>query len=42
MENKPFMYYDKWVLIDVYFYKFWMLRTDFNKYNIQDTSCNKN
>ena len=38
------MYYGKWVLIDAYFYTFWMLRTDFDKYNIQDTyiSYNKN
>ena len=29
-------YRDKWVLINAYFYKFWMLHSDFIKYNIID------
>lgn len=29
-------YHDKWVLINAYFYKFWMLHSDFIKYNIID------
>jgi hypothetical protein len=29
----PEVTYDgKWVLIDAYFYKFWMLRKEFDKY----------
>jgi len=27
-------YHDKWVLINAYFYKFWMLHSDFIKYKI--------
>jgi len=28
------VYYEKMVLIDAFFYKFWMLREEFDKYKI--------
>ena len=31
-------YYDKWVLIDTHFYLFWILRDEFNKYNLEKFS----
>ena len=31
--NKEYIYYGKWVLVNAYFYKFWMSYDDFSKYN---------
>jgi len=31
---KEIIYKDDWVLINAYFYKFWILRSEFNKYKI--------
>ena len=33
---KEFTYNGKWVLINAYFYTFWMLREDFNKYKLNN------
>jgi hypothetical protein len=33
---KEIIYKDDWVLINAYFYKFWILRSEFNKYNINE------
>ena len=40
--NNEISYQDKWVLINAHFYKFWMLRTEFNKYNITNNQNNYN
>ena len=32
--DKAYIYNGKWVLINVYFYTFWMLRDEFAKYII--------
>ena len=32
-----FIYYINWILIDAYFYKFWMSRKEFEKYNIKNS-----
>ena len=29
------IYYKNWVLIDAYFYKFWMKLSEYNKFNIK-------
>lgn len=29
------IYYDEWVLINAYFYTFWMLIDEFNKYKVK-------
>jgi hypothetical protein len=36
IHDRTVEYYDKWVLINAYFYKFWMLHSKFIKYNIID------
>ena len=35
-------YRNKWVLINAYFYSFWMLRTDFNKYSTKHSTKHSN
>ncbi len=34
--NNEIEYRGDWILINAYFYKFWMLRKEFNKYIIID------
>ena len=29
------IYYDKWVLVNAYYYTFWILTEEFNKYKVQ-------
>ena len=31
--KKEITYYENWVLINAYFYSFWISRIEFNKYN---------
>ena len=31
---KEVVFKGEWVLINAYFYKFWILRTEFDKYNL--------